>query len=155
MTDLTISEAATAAGCTDHELRVWSFRYGWPNPHRSASGYRLYSPALVELIRRVVVARNSGVMIGCLLGSGSPVFPATMVPAGPPRARLLIDLAGVPDPQREDGRDLALFLLSAVGRGSTAAEVRHIAEVRISRVHPGDRPAILALVERIEQQAAA
>jgi hypothetical protein len=152
--DLTISQCATAAGCTDHELRIWSIRYGWPSPHRSAAGNRMYSPALVATIRRVVEARNAGMPIGALLGTGAPRFPASAVPV-PPRKLTQIDLAGVPDPQREDGRDLALALLRAADSGLAASQVRHMAEVRMSRVHPADRPAILALVERIEQQAAA
>lgn len=150
MMDITIRAAAEQAGCTPRELRIWGERYGWPLPRRNRTGSRLFDPVLVGLLRQVVVERNRGTPIGQILGTGSPIIPRRSEDIQP-RTFVAVDLAGIAEPQREDGRDLRHAILVSLGKGAAAADLRHLAEARLSRVHPADRPAILALVERIEQ----
>lgn len=143
--DFLIGDAAAAAGCTPEELRIWGLRYGWPQPRRSSGGYRMFSPTTVATLCRVVALRNAGTPISSLIVDGAPHLPPTVHQRPVP-----VDLTGLPRPAGLDGRDLCVALTSAIRRGLTPAEVRHIAEVRMSRVNPVDRGAVLALVQRYE-----
>lgn len=144
--DYSISDAAKAAGCTPAELRIWTERYGWPQPSRDRHGWRSFAPTLVADLQRVVALRNAGTPIGAIIGTGRPVFPGERIEAH------RIDLSGLPEPSSQDGRELCLALASSIQRGLSPSEVRHIAEVRLSRVRPTDRGAVLALVKRYEEQ---
>lgn len=50
---LRIGELARRAGVSPTLLRAWESRYGLVRPERTASGYRLYSEADVERVRRM------------------------------------------------------------------------------------------------------
>src|SRR3954453_2642495 len=50
---LRIGELSRRVGVTDHLLRAWETRYGLLHPSRSAGGYRLYSEADADRIRRM------------------------------------------------------------------------------------------------------
>jgi DNA-binding transcriptional MerR regulator len=50
---LRIGELSRRVGLSDHVLRAWETRYGLLHPSRSAGGYRLYSEADAERIRRM------------------------------------------------------------------------------------------------------
>ncbi len=50
---LRIGELGRRAGVTDHVLRAWERRYGLLRPVRSAGGFRLYSEADLERVRRM------------------------------------------------------------------------------------------------------
>jgi DNA-binding transcriptional MerR regulator len=50
---LRIGELSRRTGVTDHVLRAWERRYGLLEPQRSAGGYRLYSQADENRIRRM------------------------------------------------------------------------------------------------------
>jgi DNA-binding transcriptional MerR regulator len=48
-----IGELSRRVGVSDHVLRAWETRYGLLRPSRSAGGYRLYSDADADRIRRM------------------------------------------------------------------------------------------------------
>ena len=48
-----IGELSRRLGVSDHVLRAWETRYGLLHPSRSAGGYRLYSEADADRIRRM------------------------------------------------------------------------------------------------------
>ncbi|HET6817356.1 MAG TPA: MerR family transcriptional regulator [Mycobacteriales bacterium] len=48
-----IGELSRRVGVSDHVLRAWETRYGLLNPSRSTAGYRLYSEADADRIRRM------------------------------------------------------------------------------------------------------
>lgn len=50
---LRIGELSRRVGLSDHVLRAWETRYGLLHPFRSSGGYRLYSEADAERIRRM------------------------------------------------------------------------------------------------------
>src|ERR1700745_2417455 len=50
---LRIGELSRRLGVSDHVLRAWESRYGLLQPVRSAGGFRLYSAADEERIRRM------------------------------------------------------------------------------------------------------
>ena len=50
-----------------HILRVWERRYGFPEPRRSESGQRRYSPEQVAVLRQLAGLGRSGRPIGALI----------------------------------------------------------------------------------------
>src|SRR3712207_3991967 len=74
---------------------MWEQRYGFPEPSRTPSGYRVYSPEDVDLLRRVAAFRERGLSVpaslerargghagsdrpsiyGALLSQGAPLTP--------------------------------------------------------------------------------
>ena len=44
-------------------IRMWEQRYGFPEPERTASGYRMYSEQDVDALRRVSTLRDTGLPI--------------------------------------------------------------------------------------------
>src|SRR4051812_41583334 len=50
---LRIGELSRRLGVSDHLLRAWETRYGLLQPFRSTGGYRLYSEADADRIRRM------------------------------------------------------------------------------------------------------
>lgn len=151
MSEMSISEAAAAAGCTPTELRAWGHRYRWPRPRRNVRGGRVFSSDLVDLLRKVVAERDRGTPIGQILAHGMPTFPRRAEDPPPPRLFIAVNLDGLPEPIRTDGVQLRRALLDNLGRGSSAPALRAQAVAGLPRCHPTDRPAIMALVERIEQ----
>src|SRR3712207_3730265 len=63
MGDLAIREVAEATGIAAGTIRMWEQRYGFPDPQRTASGYRRYSDDDVEALRRVASYRRLGLSI--------------------------------------------------------------------------------------------
>jgi MerR HTH family regulatory protein len=57
---LGISEVAAQTGVAAGTIRMWEQRYGFPQPRRTPSGYRLYGPDDVEALRRVQALRRRG-----------------------------------------------------------------------------------------------
>src|SRR4051812_48701995 len=78
----------TGVGC--HALRVWERRYGFPVPHRSASGHRRYSPEQVQVLLAITGMLESGRPISDLIAEflagrlavPSPPRPDEIVPEG-------------------------------------------------------------------------
>ena len=57
---LRIGELSRRLGVSDHVLRAWERRYGLLRPVRSAGGFRLYSEADLDRIRRMQVYLTQG-----------------------------------------------------------------------------------------------
>jgi MerR family transcriptional regulator, light-induced transcriptional regulator len=60
---LAISDVAERTGIAAGTIRMWEQRYGFPEPERTTAGYRLYSEADVEALRRVVAFRERGLSV--------------------------------------------------------------------------------------------
>jgi DICT domain-containing protein len=64
---LTIREAAERTGISAGTIRMWEQRYGFPDPARTASGYRTYTEADVATLRRVASYRARGLSVPAAL----------------------------------------------------------------------------------------
>jgi DICT domain-containing protein len=60
---LAISDVAERTGIAAGTIRMWEQRYGFPEPERTSAGYRLYSEADVEALRRVLAFRERGLSV--------------------------------------------------------------------------------------------
>ncbi len=63
METLSIKEVADQTGLQAGTIRQWEQRYGFPEPQRTESGYRKYTPEDVETLRRVVAYRHRGLSV--------------------------------------------------------------------------------------------
>jgi MerR family transcriptional regulator, light-induced transcriptional regulator len=63
MAELAIRDVAERTGIAAGTIRMWEQRYGFPDPGRTASGYRRYSDDDVEALRRVASFRRLGLSI--------------------------------------------------------------------------------------------
>ena len=61
--DLAIKDVAEQTGIAAGTIRMWEQRYGFPEPERTASGYRRYRPGDVEALRRVQAYRHRGLSV--------------------------------------------------------------------------------------------
>ena len=62
-----ISDVAEQTGLAAGTIRVWEQRYGFPEPARTPSGYRVYQAEDVEILRRVVAYRDRGLSVPAAL----------------------------------------------------------------------------------------
>ncbi len=60
---LSVGDLATRTGVAAGTLRMWEQRYGFPEPSRLPSGHRRYREGDVAAVRRVVAARERGVLL--------------------------------------------------------------------------------------------
>jgi DICT domain-containing protein len=67
MKRLAIKDLAEQTGVAAGTIRMWEQRYGFPEPERSPSGYRLYTEQDVVALRRVVAFRNDGLSVPAAL----------------------------------------------------------------------------------------
>ena len=67
MKGLAIRDVAERTGLAAGTIRMWEQRYGAPVPGRSESGYRVYSPDDVEMLRRAVAFRERGLSVPAAL----------------------------------------------------------------------------------------
>lgn len=67
MKDLAIKDVAERTGIATGTIRMWEQRYGFPDPQRTASGYRRYTAEDVELLRRVLAYREGGLSVPAAL----------------------------------------------------------------------------------------
>lgn len=63
MGNLAIKDVAEQTGIAAGTIRMWEQRYGFPEPARTASGYRRYSEEDVEALRRVLAYKHRGLSI--------------------------------------------------------------------------------------------
>src|SRR5690349_17468267 len=69
MSGLPIRDVARRTGLAAGTIRMWEQRYGFPEPHRTASGYRLYSEEEVETLSHAVELRRNGMSVPAALES--------------------------------------------------------------------------------------
>jgi len=62
-TGISIKDVAAQTGVAAGTIRMWEQRYGFPDPGRTAGGYRVYSTEDVEALRRVVAYRHRGLSV--------------------------------------------------------------------------------------------
>src|SRR5919112_1438285 len=67
MSQLAIRQVAEQTGLAAGTIRMWEQRYGFPDPARTASGYRMYSPDDIDLLRRVAAFRDRGLSVSAAL----------------------------------------------------------------------------------------
>jgi DICT domain-containing protein len=67
VTGLPIKDVAEQTGLAAGTIRMWEQRYGFPDPARTASGYRMYSEDDVHLLRRVISFRDRGLSVPAAL----------------------------------------------------------------------------------------
>jgi len=65
--ELAIKDVAEQTGIAAGTIRMWEQRYGYPEPARTAGGYRRYTPEDVETLRRVVAYRHRGLSVPAAL----------------------------------------------------------------------------------------
>ena len=63
MKGLAIKDVAERTGIAAGTIRMWEQRYGFPEPERTAAGYRLYDNDDVEALRRVLAFRERGLSV--------------------------------------------------------------------------------------------
>ncbi len=92
MKGLAISDVAERTGLAAGTIRMSEQRYGFPQPGRTPSGYRLYSDADVDVLRRVLAFRERGLSIPSALeraragstGSDRPSIYGVIASSGEP-----------------------------------------------------------------------
>ena len=67
MNGLAIKDVAERTGLAAQTIRMWEQRYGFPDPARTPSGYRVYSDGHVETLKRVVAFRRRGLSVAAAL----------------------------------------------------------------------------------------
>ena len=67
MRGLAIREVAERTGIAAATIRMWEQRYGFPEPARTSSGYRVYTDADVDALKRVVALREGGLSVPAAL----------------------------------------------------------------------------------------
>ena len=67
MKRLAIKDLAEQTGVAAGTIRMWEQRYGFPEPERTAAGYRIYTEQDVVALRRVVAYRNGGLSVPAAL----------------------------------------------------------------------------------------
>jgi DICT domain-containing protein len=78
---LAIKEVAQRTGLAPGTIRMWEQRYGFPVPERASSGYRIYTPADVEMLRRAVGFRERGLSVPAALDRARSLGAATDRPS--------------------------------------------------------------------------
>ncbi len=64
---LQIRQVAELTGIAAATIRMWEQRYGFPEPARTASGYRMYTDEDVDALRRVSTLRDAGLSVPAAL----------------------------------------------------------------------------------------
>src|SRR4051812_35830065 len=67
MKKLAIKDLAEQTGVAAGTIRMWEQRYGFPEPARTAAGYRVYTEQDVVALRRVVAYRGRGLSVPAAL----------------------------------------------------------------------------------------
>lgn len=141
---LTVLAVAEATGISQHSLRVWEERYGWPKPKRDRHGVRIYTPELVEALKDVKARVDAGEPIGAILYAGAVIPRKPGHQLVPKVARIHIEIEDLPRPQTPPGTHAQRKLVEAVNKGD-------LAEIEFWRhacyqLHPGDRKAAVFAV---------
>jgi len=78
---LAIKDVAERTGLAAATIRMWEQRYGFPEPARTASGYRMYTDEDVEALRRVSTFRENGLSVPAALERARAASGATDRPS--------------------------------------------------------------------------
>jgi MerR family transcriptional regulator, light-induced transcriptional regulator len=78
---LAIKDVAEKTGIAAATIRMWEQRYGFPEPARTASGYRMYTDEDVEALRRVSTFRENGLSVPAALERARAASGATDRPS--------------------------------------------------------------------------
>jgi DICT domain-containing protein len=78
---LAIKDVAEQTGVAAGTIRMWEQRYGFPEPGRTASGYRVYSEDDVAAIKRVIAFRDRGLSVPAALERVRSLHGATDSPS--------------------------------------------------------------------------
>jgi hypothetical protein len=146
---LTISEVATATGVSMSVLRIWEKRYGWPRPHRSRHGNRLYTPGDVVLLHQVLTRLAAGATIRDLIRDGAPCLTQPAPRHAPP----ILDLTAIGCPDGREAQEIRDRLVCGLVQ-------RHPGIVRwavsqCARLRPAERgPAVLNVLAAYRRQIA-
>lgn len=81
MKGLAIRDVAERTGIAAGTIRMWEQRYGFPEPERTASGYRLYSDEDVAALKRVLALRETGLSVPAAVERGRAAAGATDRPS--------------------------------------------------------------------------
>jgi DICT domain-containing protein len=81
MKKLAIKDLAEQTGVAAGTIRMWEQRYGFPEPSRTAAGYRIYTEQDVVALRRVVAYRNRGLSVPAALERARSLEGATDRPS--------------------------------------------------------------------------
>jgi hypothetical protein len=130
---LSIGELSVACGLEPALLRAWEHRYGWPKPHRTASGYRVYEHALIEPLIRVRKLLAGGATPRQLLTPDGPDLP----PLVEEPESIHLNLSKVPEPPSDEARRIRARLIAAI-EARDAGTVRACC-AELPRMHPRDR----------------
>src|SRR3954469_4800689 len=102
---LAIKEVSEQTGLAAGTIRMWGQRYGFPEPARTAAGYRIYTPPDVITLGRVLAFRGRGLSVSAALERARAMADATDRPSifgalaagdGPVRPQRLRKRAVVP-----------------------------------------------------------
>ena len=78
---LQIRQVAELTGIAAATIRMWEQRYGFPDPARTASGYRMYTEEDVDALRRVSTLRDAGLSVPAALERARAASGATDRPS--------------------------------------------------------------------------
>jgi DICT domain-containing protein len=81
MKKLAIKDLAEQTGVAAGTIRMWEQRYGFPEPSRTAAGYRIYTEQDVVALRRVVAYRSRGLSVPAALERARSLEGATDRPS--------------------------------------------------------------------------
>src|SRR4051794_4178139 len=81
MKKLAIKDLAEQTGVAAGTIRMWEQRYGFPEPSRTAAGYRIYTEQDVVALRRVVAYRSRGLSVPAALERARSLEGATDHPS--------------------------------------------------------------------------
>ena len=81
MRKLAIKDLAEQTGVAAGTIRMWEQRYGFPEPARTAGGYRIYTEEDVVTLRRVVAYRDRGLSVPAALERARSLAGATDRPS--------------------------------------------------------------------------
>jgi hypothetical protein len=145
---ITIKQAAKLSGLSSSVLRVWEFRYGWPCPRRSVNGYRAFTKAQIEELRRAAALVKGGMPVSHLIVDGYPKWPA--VATHKPRIRRFDRIRALPLPAAVAPVRDRLAAALETGNGGRVLEIIQSAPLE---VRPADEaaavlvPALVGLAE--------
>jgi DICT domain-containing protein len=78
---MAIKDVAELTGIAAATIRMWEQRYGFPEPARTAAGYRVYSEDDVDALRRVAGLRERGLSVAAAVERARDVQGSTDSPS--------------------------------------------------------------------------